>query len=223
MIKKLLLFALLITTLNIGAQEDKVSITLISVIKPELDGFSTSGLGGLVGAATIPYVGQLIGDIAEASVSQEKYSEDFNSTIQSKDVTNIIMNQIKAAIIASNKYNVESESFAEEGDMKYQIWLERKDRLSKNRNDYICEIGIRRVSLEDQFFSRLIRAEFAIKIIKKDAVINTQATSFGDFMMRWERVDGIEDKTNNENVKKAYIETLNKISGKFAKDLVKKL
>jgi hypothetical protein len=223
MIKKLLICSLLFFTLNINAEEGKKSLALISVIKPEMLGFSTSGFGGLVGAATIPYVGQLIGDIAEAGVSTEKYSEDFNSTIQSKDVTNIIMNQIKAAIIASNKYNVESESFAEEGDMKYQVWLETKDRLSRNQNDYICEIGIRRVNLEDQFFTRLIRAEFAIKIFRKNDVINTQATSFGDFMMRWERVDGIEDKTNNENVKKAYIETLNKISKKFANDLVEKL
>lgn len=223
MIKKLLVLSLLLFTLNINAEEGKNSLTLVSVIKPELNGFSTSGLGRLVGAATIPYVGQIIGDIAEASVSQEKYSEDFNSTIQSKDITNIIVNQIKSVIVASNKYNVEAESYAEEGDMQYQAWLERNDRLSKNSNDYICEIGIRRVNLEDQFFTRIIRAEFAIKIIKKNDVINTQATSFGDFLMRWERVEGIEDKNNSENVKKAYIETLNKISGKLAKDLVEKL
>jgi hypothetical protein len=223
MIRKFLLFVLLIASLNANAEENKISLTLISVIKPELRGFSTSGLGGLVGAATIPYVGQIIGDITEAGLSKEKYSEDFNSTIQSKDVTNIIVNQIKEAIVASNKYNVEAESYTEEGDMKYQVWLERKDRLSKNQNDYICEIGIRRVNLEDQFFTRLIRAEFAIKIIKKNDVINTQATSFGDFLMRWERVEGIEDKNNAENVKKAYTETLNKISGKLAKDLAEKL
>jgi hypothetical protein len=223
MIKKLFLFNLILFSLAVSANEEKISLTLINVIKPDMQGFSTSGLGGIIGAAMIPYVGQIVGDISEAGISKEKYSEDFNSIIQSKDVTNIIVSQIKAAIVASNKYEVEAYSYAEEGDMKYEAWLEKKDRLSKSSNDYICEIGIRKVRLEDQFFTRLIRAEFAIKIIKKDNVLNTQATSFSDYMMRWERVDSIEDINNNEKVKKAYIETLNKISEKFAKDLVEKL
>jgi len=86
----------------------------------------------------------------------------------------------------------------------YRTWLEKKDRLSTNGNEYKCEIGIGKIRLEDQFFSRLMRAEFAIKIFRKNKIWNTQATSFGDFMMRWELVEGIEDKNNNENVKKAY-------------------
>ncbi len=39
----------------------------------------------------------------------------------------------------------------------------------------------------------------------------------------WERVEGIEDKNNTESVKKAYLETLDKLSRKLAKELVEKI
>ena len=223
MLKKFLLFTLVLFSMAANCKEEKISLTLVSVIKPEMQGFSTSGLGGIIGAVTIPYVGQIVGDIAEASISKEKYSKDLNATVQSKEVTNIIVNQVKNVLISTNKFDVTNESYAEEGDMVYQTWLEKKDRLSINDNEYICEIGIGKIRLEDQFFSKLMRAEFAIKIIHKNEILNIQATSFGDFMTRWELVESTDDKSNGENIKKAYIETLNKISGKLAKALVDKI
>lgn len=221
--KKIFLSILILFSFAASANEEKKSLTLVSVIKPEMQGFSTSGLGGIIGAATIPYVGQIVGDIAEAGISNEKYSKDLNTVIQAKEVTNIIVNQVKKALIASNKFDVTNESYVEEGELAYRAWLEKKDRLSTNDNEFICEIGIGKIRLEDQFFSRLMRVEFAIKIIHKNEILNKQATSLGDFMMRWERVEGIEDKSNGENVKKAYIATLSKLSEKLAKDLAEKI
>jgi hypothetical protein len=102
-------------------------------------------------------------------------------------------------------------------------WIEKKERLSKNTEDYICDIGISRIRLEDQYFIKILRAEFAIKIINKDGVIKTQASGLGDFFFRWEYVEGIKDKNDSREVKKAYLEAINKISKKLAKDLVDKI
>jgi hypothetical protein len=220
---KKIIFCLVLLSLGVNAETNKDSIALVNVIKPKLEGFSTSGIGSLLGAATIPYVGEIIGAETEARVSEEKYSKDFNLYIQSKEVTDAIVNQIKLALISSNKFNVLDTSYIEENEIKYEDWIEKKERLSKNTENYICEIGINRVRLEDQYFIKILRAEFAIKIINKDSAIKTQATSLGDFFFRWEYVEGIKDKNDSSEVKKAYIDTINKISKKLAKDLVDKI
>ena len=211
---------MVLLALSVNAETNKNSIALVSVIKPQLEGFSTSGIGSLIGATTIPYVGQIVGGETEARVSEEKYSKDFNVYIQSKEVTETIVNQIKLALIASNKFNVLDESYTEENEIKYENWIEKKERISKNTGDYICEIGIGRIRLEDQYFLKILRAEFAIKIINKDETIKTQATSLGDFLFRWEFVDGVKDKNDSSEIKKAYIETIDKISKKLSKDLI---
>jgi hypothetical protein len=220
---KKIIICIILLSLGVNAETNKDSIALVSVIKPKLEGFSTSGIGSLIGAATIPYVGEIIGGETEARVSEEKYSKDFNGYIQSKEVTDTIVNQIKLALVSSNKFNVLDTTYIEENEIKYEDWVEKKERLSKNTEDYICEIGINRVRLEDQYFIKILRAEFAIKIINKDGAIKTQATNLGDFFFRWEYVEGIKDKNDSSEVKKAYLETLNKLSKKLAKELVDKI
>jgi hypothetical protein len=220
---KNLLLSLILLSLNVSAGVDKYSITLVSVIKPRLEGFSTSGLGSIIGAATIPYVGQIIGGETEAIVSKDKFSEDFNASIKSEEVTNIIVSEIRSAFIDSNKFNVSNESYNEEKEISYDSWLEKKERLSSNRDTYLCEIGVGRIRLEDQYFSKILRVEFAIKIIDKNNVIASQATSLGDFFFKWERVESIKDSQDVEDLKKSYTETLRKISKKLAKDLTEKI
>jgi hypothetical protein len=220
---KNLLFTLILLSLNVSAGVDKYSITLVSVIKPKLEGFSTSGLGSIIGAATIPYVGEIIGGETEARVSKEKFSKDFNTSIRSEEVTNIIVSEIRSAFLDLNKFNISNESHNEEKEISYDSWIEKKDRLSSNRDDYLCEIGIGRIRLEDQYFSKILRVEFAIKIIDKEKVIATQATSLGDFFFRWERIEAIKDANDIEDLKKSYAETLRKISRKLAKDLTEKI
>jgi hypothetical protein len=220
---KKIIFFLVLLSLGVNAETNKPSIALVSVIKPELEGFSTTGVGGLIGAATIPYVGDILGQSLEAGLSEEKYTKDLNTYIQSSEVRDIVVNQIKSALIESKRFSVLNETFAEDHEIKYDNWLDKKDRLSSNTNNYILEVGIGKIRLEDQYFIKILRAEFAIKIINKDSVIKTQATSLGDFFFKWERVEGIEDKNNNESVKKAYLETLNKLSKKLAKELVDKI
>jgi hypothetical protein len=201
---KRIIYFLLLFSLSLSADINKDPIALVSVIKPELEGFSTTGAGSLIGAATIPYVGEILGRGVEAGLTEEKYTKDFNTYIQPSEVRDIVVNQIKSALIESKRFSVLNETFTEDHEIKYDNWLDKKDRLSSNTNNYILEVGIGKIRLEDQYFIKILRAEFAIKIINKDVVINTKATSFGDFMMRWELVEGIEDKNNNENVKKAY-------------------
>ena len=220
---KNLLFALILLSLNVIAGDDKYSITLVSVIKPKLEGFSASGLGSIIGAATIPYVGEIIGVETEARVSKEKFSEDFNASITSEEVTNIILGEIKSAFLDSNKFNISNKSYNDEIEISYESWLENKERLSNNRDDYLCEIGIGRIRLEDQYFSKILRVEFAIKIFDKDKVITSKATSLGDFFFKWERIEPIRDANNIEDLKKSYAETLRKISSKLAIDLVNKI
>lgn len=220
---KVIIFLVLLISINLNADTDKDPITLVSVTKPELEGFSTTGVGGLIGAATIPYVGDILGRGVEAGLSEEKYTKDFNTYIKSSEVRDIVVNQIKSALIESKRFSVIDETFTEDHEIKYDNWLDIKDRLSSNANDYILEVGIGKVRLEDQFIRKILRAEFAIKIINKNEVIKTQSSTLGDFLLRWETVDTIKDKNDTNEVKKAYLETLNKLSKKLAKELVDKI
>ncbi len=221
-LKIIISLALLFST-NLNADINKDPIVLVSVTKPELEGFSTTGVGGLIGAVTIPYVGEILGRGVEAGLSEEKYTKDFNTYIQSTEVRDIVVNQIKSALIESKRFSVLDETFTEDHEIKYDKWVDKKDRLSSNTNDYILEVGIGKIRLEDQFIRKILRAEFAIKIINKNEVIKTQSSSLGDFLFKWEMVDTIKDENDKDEVKKAYLETLNKLSKKLAKELVDKI
>jgi hypothetical protein len=220
---KIIIFLALLFSFSLNADTNKDPIVLVTVTKPELEGFSTTGVGGLIGAATIPYVGEILGRGVEAGLSEEKYTKDFNAFIQSAEVTGVVINQIKSALIESKRFSVSDETYTEDHEIKYENWLDKKDRLSSNSNDYILEVGIGKIRLEDQFIRKILRAEFAIKIINKNEVIKTQSSSLGDFLFKWEMVDTIKDEKDRDEVKKAYLETLNKLSNKLAKELVDKI
>jgi hypothetical protein len=210
---KIIIFLALLFSLSLNADTNKDPITLVSVTKPELESFSTTGLFG-------QNIELWIGNIFMYGLTQGKDTKDFNTLLQPAEILNLINSQIKSELIASNKFNVLDEIYIEENKIQYENWLDKKDRTSKNSSDYICEIGIGKILLKHEDTYKFIQIEFAIKIINKSQIINTQKTQMGIF---WERVEGIEDKNNTESVKKAYLETLNKLSKKLAKELVDKI
>jgi hypothetical protein len=210
---KIIIFLALLFSLNLNADTNKDPITLVSVTKPELESFSTTGLFN-------QNIELWIGNIFLYGLTQGKDTKDFNALIQPAEVLNLINSQVKSELIASNKFNVLDEIYIEENKIQYENWLDKKDRTSKNSSDYICEIGIGKILLKHEDTYKFIQIEFALKIINKNQIINTQKTQMGIF---WERVEGIEDKNNTESVKKAYLETLNKLSKKLAKEVVDKI
>lgn len=210
---KILIFFALLISINLNADTKKDPIALVSVTKPELESFSTT----LLFSQNIEL---WIGNIFLYGLTQGKDSKDFNELIQSEEILDLINNQIKFELIASNKFNVIDEIYIEENNIQYKNWLDKKDRTSSNSSEYICEIGIGKILLKHEDTYKFFQIEFALKIINKNQIINTQKTQMGIF---WERVEGIENKNNTESVKKAYLETLNKLSKKLAKDLVDKI
>lgn len=210
---KIFIFLALLISISLNANTNKDPITLVSVLKPELESFSTTGLFG-------QNIELWIGNIFLYGLTQGKDSKDFNALIQPEEILNIINNQIKSELIASNKFDVVDEIYIEDNKIQYENWLDKKDRVSKKSSDYICEIGIGKILLKHEDTNKFFKIEFALKIINKNQIINTQKNQMGIF---WERVEGFEDKNNTESVKKAYLETLNKLSKKLAKELVDKI
>ncbi len=210
---KRIIYFLLLFSLSLNANINKDPIALVSVTKPELESFSTTGLFG-------QNIELWIGNIFLYGLTQGKDTKDFNALIQPAEVLNLINSQVKSELIASNKFNVIDEIYIEENKIQYENWLDKKDRTSKNSSDYICEIGIGKILLKHEDTYKFIQIEFALKIINKNQIINTQKTQMGIF---WERVEDIKDKNDTNEVKKAYLETLNKLSKKLAKELVDKI
>ncbi len=210
---KRIIYVFLFYSISLNADINKDPIALVSVTKPELESFSTTGLFG-------QNIELWIGNIFLYGLTQGKDTKDFNTLIQPAEILNLINSQIKSELIASNKFNVLDEIYIEENKIQYENWLDKKDRTSKNSSDYICEIGIGKILLKHEDTYKFIQIEFALKIINKNQIINTQKTQMGIF---WERVEGVEDKNNTESVKKAYLETLNKLSKNLAKEVVDKI
>lgn len=210
---KRIIYFFLLFSLSLSADTNRDPIVLVSVTKPELESFSTT----LLFSQNIEL---WIGNIFLYGLTQGKDSKDFNELIPSEEILDLINNQIKFELIASNKFNVIDEIYIEENNIQYKNWLDKKDRASTNRSEYICEIGIGKILLKHEDTYKFFQIEFALKIINKNQIINTQKTQMGIF---WERVEGIEDKNNTESIKKAYLETLNKLSKKLAKELVDKI
>lgn len=210
---KRIIYFFLLFSLSLSADTNRDPIVLVSVTKPELESFSTT----LLFSQNIEL---WIGNIFLYGLTQGKDSKDFNELIPSEEILDLINNQIKFELIASNKFNVIDEIYIEENNIQYKNWLDKKDRASKNSSDYVCEIGIGKILLKHEDTYKFFQIEFALKIINKNQIINTQKTQMGIF---WERVEGIEDKNNTESIKKAYLETLNKLSKKLAKELVDKI
>ena len=210
---KIIIFLALLFSLSLNADTNKDPITLVSVTKPELESFSTTGLFG-------QNIELLIGNIFMYGLTQGKDTKDFNTLVQPAEILDLINSQIKSELIASSKFNVLDEIYIEENKIQYENWLDKKDRTAKNSSDYICEIGIGKILLKHEDTYKFIQIEFAIKIINKNQIISNQKTQMGIF---WERVESIEDKNNTESVKKAYLETLNQLSKKLAKELIDKI
>ncbi|QDC98012.1 hypothetical protein FIT78_05350 [Candidatus Methylopumilus universalis] len=210
---KRIIYFFLLFSLSLNADTNKDPIALVTVLKPELESFSTTGLFG-------QNIELWIGNVFLYGLTQGKDSKDFNALIPPEEILDLINNQIKSELIASGKFNVIDKIYIEDNKIQYEDWLDKKDRTSKNRSDYICEIGIGKILLKHEDTYKFFQAEFALKIINKNQIINTQKTQMGIF---WERVEGIEDKNDTNEVKKAYLETLNKLSKKLAKELVDKI
>lgn len=208
---KIIIFIALLFSLSLNANTNKDPMALVSVTKPELESFSISGL--------FQNFELLIGNVFLYGLTKEKDSKDFNALISPEEILDLINNQIKSELIASNKFNVIDEINIEDNKIQYENWLDKKDRTSINSSDYICEIGIGKIKLKHEI-DKYFQVEFGIKIINKNQIINIQKTQMGLF---WEHVDGNKDKNDTNEVKKAYLETLNKLSKKLAKELVDKI
>ncbi len=109
---KVIIFLALLISINLNADTDKDPITLVSVTKPELESFSTTGLFG-------QNIELWIGNIFMYGLTQGKDTKDFNTLLQPAEILNLINSQIKSELIASNKFNVLDEIYIEKNKIHY--------------------------------------------------------------------------------------------------------